>query len=198
MHCCRSGNSGIASDVRLGRQCSVRHRIRHRRLHRVARRPHLHRPIEPAPTGRRRSQPAPIADRVVSDRQAPGTVETGEPAGPGLRCSSGPAGSATRRPGRCTADRRERRSTGRVRRGAAGLSAEDERFSWRTPGKRAGAVHRVERPEQTRRWRLASAGLRPRNPDEIGYSLDLAVGKPEGRLSVSRTVSTVHTRLRSG
>lgn len=37
---------------------------------------------------------------AVSDRGSLGTLGTGEPAGPGRRCSSGPAGSTERRPGR--------------------------------------------------------------------------------------------------
>jgi len=57
-------------------------------------------------------------------------------------------------------------------------AAEEERFSRRKHGKTPVPFSTWELPEQSMRWCLASAGLRPEDLDAVAYSYDPALGRP--------------------
>ena len=57
-------------------------------------------------------------------------------------------------------------------------AAEEERFSRRKHGKRPVPFSAWELPEQSARWCLASAGLRPEDLDAVAYSFDPALARP--------------------
>jgi carbamoyltransferase len=57
-------------------------------------------------------------------------------------------------------------------------AAEEERFSRRKHGKRPVPFAAWELPEQSMRWCLASAGLRPADLDAVAYSFDPGLAKP--------------------
>ncbi|OMH29323.1 carbamoyltransferase [Tersicoccus phoenicis] len=54
-------------------------------------------------------------------------------------------------------------------------AAEEERFSRRKHGKRPVPFSAWELPEQSMRWVLAEAGLRPKDLDAVGYSFDPSI-----------------------
>ncbi|MFE9771894.1 carbamoyltransferase [Streptomyces sp. NPDC005931] len=57
-------------------------------------------------------------------------------------------------------------------------AAEEERFSRRKHGKRPVPFSAWELPEQSARWCLAHAGLRPEDLDAVTYSFDPALARP--------------------
>ncbi len=57
-------------------------------------------------------------------------------------------------------------------------AAEEERFSRRKHGKRPVPFSAWELPEQSMRWCLAHAGLRPEDLDAVAYSFDPELAKP--------------------
>jgi carbamoyltransferase len=64
-------------------------------------------------------------------------------------------------------------------------AAEEERFSRRKHGKRPVPFAAWELPEQTMRWCLDAAGLRPSDLDAVAYSFDPALAKPAEELGLS-------------
>jgi carbamoyltransferase len=63
-------------------------------------------------------------------------------------------------------------------------AAEEERFSRRKHGKRPVPFAAWELPEQSARWCLSQAGLRPEDLDAVGYSYDPALAEPADRLGL--------------
>ena len=64
-------------------------------------------------------------------------------------------------------------------------AAEEERFSRRKHGKRPVPFSAWELPEQSARWCLAQAGLRPQDLDAVGYSFDPSVSRPADQLGLN-------------
>ena len=63
-------------------------------------------------------------------------------------------------------------------------AAEEERFSRRKHGKRPVPFSAWELPEQSMRWCLREAGLRPEDLDAVGYSFDPGLTKPADELGM--------------
>jgi carbamoyltransferase len=63
-------------------------------------------------------------------------------------------------------------------------AAEEERFSRRKHGKRPVPFSAWELPEQSARWALAEAGLRPEDLDAVAYSYDPALCLPTAELGL--------------
>src|SRR4051794_35527485 len=63
-------------------------------------------------------------------------------------------------------------------------AAEEERFSRRKHGKRPVPFSAWELPEQSMRWCLREAGLRPEDIDAVGYSFDPGLTKPADELGM--------------
>jgi carbamoyltransferase len=68
--------------------------------------------------------------------------------------------------------------------GVTVAAAEEERFSRRKHGKRPVPFSAWELPEQSARWCLAQAGLRPQDLDAVAYSFDPALSRPASSLGL--------------
>jgi carbamoyltransferase len=68
--------------------------------------------------------------------------------------------------------------------GVTVAAAEEERFSRRKHGKRPVPFSAWELPEQSARWCLAQAGLRPQDLDAVAYSFDPAISRPASSLGL--------------
>src|ERR671917_2432190 len=64
-------------------------------------------------------------------------------------------------------------------------AAEEERFSRRKHGKRPVPFSAWELPEQSARWALKEAGLRPEDLDAVAYSFDPALCRPAAELGLN-------------
>src|SRR5918996_319116 len=69
--------------------------------------------------------------------------------------------------------------------GAVVAAAEEERFSRRKHGKRPVPFSAWELPEQSMRWCLDAAGLRPEDLDAVAYSFDPALVKPADEMGLA-------------
>jgi len=69
--------------------------------------------------------------------------------------------------------------------GAVVAAAEEERFSRRKHGKRPVPFSAWELPEQSMRWCLDAAGLRPEDLDAVAYSFDPALAKPAEEMGLA-------------
>jgi carbamoyltransferase len=63
-------------------------------------------------------------------------------------------------------------------------AAEEERFSRRKHGKRPVPFAAWELPEQSARWCLRAAGIRPEDLDAVAYSFDPALARPAEQLGL--------------
>src|SRR4051812_26871056 len=63
-------------------------------------------------------------------------------------------------------------------------AAEEERFSRRKHGKRPVPFSAWELPEQSARWCLEKAGLRPEDLDAVAYSFDPGISRPAEELGL--------------
>lgn len=68
--------------------------------------------------------------------------------------------------------------------GVTVAAAEEERFSRRKHGKRPVPFSAWELPEQSAKWCLAQAGLRPADLDAVAYSFDPTISRPASVLGL--------------
>lgn len=68
--------------------------------------------------------------------------------------------------------------------GVTVAAAEEERFSRRKHGKRPVPFSAWELPEQSARWCLAQAGLRPQDLDAVAYSFDPSLSRPASEMGL--------------
>jgi carbamoyltransferase len=72
-----------------------------------------------------------------------------------------------------------------VKNGRILAAAEEERFSRRKHGKRPVPFAAWELPEQSARWCLAEAGVRPEDLDAVAYSYDPKLARPADELGLN-------------